>query len=365
MISLVIDRLREYSLLYVLWGGDVLFIYLGVLRKKHKVFNISIIIAYVIYICMVLFRKIDYGVGGIDAINYKRHFEMAVLPYGTYMMTINKERGFYTILWLFYHIIPNYSAFIFFVHSVAFVLCIKCLNQINIKKRGFISWIYIFLFTVLLFNMFNLLRVSVAAYLSTFSLFHSIQGRKRISLFYAVMAVTIHTSAFPVLLAIILLHFKEREPRIKMIHLVCAGLFLEILLVVYLYWNPIHSDLYELYRNFNSGSLATGRILAIILGLLILQKKKNKQYDILLTATLIIPMNYLFAISNRMYMQYLPFLFTVYYEEIPININLRNLKYFTMKRLLLLGALFYMIIDSVKWIIVGIPESMGKFSLII
>ena len=128
-MQLTIDEIiNNFHLLYILWGAVVTLIYFGVCgRGNSYIKKVFLLIAYMIYIYMVFNREIDYGVGGSDAINYQRYFDMAAsLSYQEYMLFTQKEWGIWTFFWMFCRVIPDYQVFVSVCHSVAFVLCLKC-----------------------------------------------------------------------------------------------------------------------------------------------------------------------------------------------------------------------------------------------
>lgn len=376
-MQLTIDEIiNNFHLLYILWGAVVTLIYFGVCgRGNSYIKKVFLLIAYMIYIYMVFNREIDYGVGGIDAINYQRYFDMAAsLSYQEYMLFTQKEWGIWTFFWMFCRVIPDYQVFVSVCHSVAFVLCLKCLHEFKFEKRGLISWLFIFLFTVQLFYMFNILRTGIAVYLATLSLFCSVKGNTRQALLYAIIALETHHSASLVLIGSVIFYMKSNGLRVKTIYLVIAGFIIECVLLLYLSRHPL-TGTYSFYNTFNEEAFAWGRCMAIILGLLIAWMGSVKEMtnictkvditsiDILLTALLIIPINSMFSIANRIYMMYLPFLYTLLYFYISSNISIHSVRLLTMRKAISFGAMILILIDFIRYTLVIIPQSMGEFNI--
>lgn len=112
--------------------------------------------AYIVYIVFAVFRKIDFGLGGADAMAYYSFFYNATMPYITYVNSMPVEIGFSSLLWILHQLTTNYLIVLWVFHSFTFIYLLKFVKYIKCQNM-----LAIMLLTQILYTQFYTLRMSI------------------------------------------------------------------------------------------------------------------------------------------------------------------------------------------------------------
>lgn len=246
----------------IVWIGIALLLSIAVRHegKQGQVTSfVCAAIGYIIYITFSVFRKIDWGYGGADAMAYYTFFVNASMPYLEYIMSAHPEFGFSSVLWIIRSMTDNYLWVLWLFHSFTYIQILIFIRYIRCKNI-----IAIMLLVQVLFSQFYTLRMSICITMTLSILMLMDMGKFKKALLLVLMSITIHKSAV-ILLPIWFsnLYFKYRSVTWKrtlaLLFFYCAiAIFSYGMLIAY-----FKSTKYVVY--LQQGSLGIGAYLFIFL----------------------------------------------------------------------------------------------------
>lgn len=324
----------------------------AVISKRYSPIGVvNLIISYIIFITFSVFRKIDVGLGGMDAIGYKTIFNNAG---GNLVDSLNRqfyEPGYAVLIWISRTISEDYRVALFIIYSIMFILMASYIKYINFNKYSFLS---IFLLLTLWLSSFNITRVILALFLGT--LVYTLLFRRKIksALLIATLATTIHTAAvilFPIIVLVALIENRVKFKPKKLVFLIFL-LTSFFLLAINIIDRIIIGTRYDVYLERAQGSMATGTYVIVAISFIISLFKfnnlnkfssYNKTLIIILPVCLtLIPLQASISIVYRMVIFFLPILY-ILIPEIIRTFQLR----------------------SIKEVIENVPIKLGLFSYLI
>jgi hypothetical protein len=252
----------------------------GIVFKRYSVIGIAnLILAYVFFIVFSVFRVIDVGLGGIDALGYKRIFENAG---GSIVESMNNqfyEPGYSLIIWFSRTISEDYRVALFIIYTIMFLFIVNFIKNITYGRYTPVS---IFLLLTLWLSSFNTTRVILSIFIGTYVYSCLLKRRYIKATLVAFIAISIHYSAI-ILLFIILIHgLVENKSKIKKARLLglIAASTLFFLALAYLLDSLLIGTRYQAYIDWNEGQLSTGTLIAIIISVIIGLKNYNELTNI-------------------------------------------------------------------------------------
>lgn len=280
-------------------------------------------IAYAAYVTVAVFRKIDAGVGGVDAFDYKRLFAFATCSFAEYQALCQQELLYLGFVWLLRRVFTDFRIVLWVVHSAALVCFFYYAVNRPSKKGGVVDFLCLFLTFGFLFNMFNLLRSILAMSFVLVFLVQMEKERYKTAPLWLLIAMGIHTAAVimvPVYFAVVFLK-KIRTERIWQLLLwIVAGLLFEA--VVMKFAAPIisASGKYSFYGNSQGISIGTYMIVLAMTAAIWLRDRAVCRTAgvqigcwIVCLAWMCLPIQSYFSIAYRMVILFMP----VIYQMIP------------------------------------------------
>lgn len=252
----------------------------SIVFKRYSAFGIAnLILAYIFFIVFSVFRVIDVGLGGIDALGYKMIFENAG---GSIIESINNqfyEPGYSLIIWFSRTISEDYRVALFIIYTIMFLFIVNFIKNITYSRYTPVS---IFLLLTLWLSSFNTTRVILAIFIGTY-VYSCLLKRSYIkAILVAFIAISIHYSAIILLFIIVIHGLVENKSKIKKTKLlsltVASSLF--FLAVAYLLDSLLIGSRYQAYIGWNEGQLSTGTLIAIIISVIIGIKNYNELTNI-------------------------------------------------------------------------------------
>lgn len=289
-----------------------------VTKKYSPIGIINVVISYFIFIIFSVFRVIDVGLGGIDALAYKEIFYNAG---GNVIESINRqfyEPGYSLIIWFSRTISDDYRVALFIIYTIMFLLIVNFIKQISWSKYTPIS---IFLLLTIWLSSFNTTRAILALFIGTFVYSLLFKKKYKSAIFIAIIATSIHTAASVLLLMIavvMIIKNKSRFSPIKLITLILSISVVFFILVNYL--NVfIRGTRYEAYIGWQEGELALGTFIIVMICITLSFLRINElsqinQYNRILIIILpvsitIIVLQFNYPIFYRMLLFFLPILY--------------------------------------------------------
>lgn len=313
-------------------------------------------VGYVIYIICAVCRVIEPGIGGEDAYGYYDIYCLSenrnLMEY--YFILFEKQKSttepFVVIVyWMSMHFAHNYRFALFILHTIAYVYGAKFVLNIDVKKNSLLAFLGTFLIVGNLFEMFNLVRNSLALLILSMAILRMCFGKMDRAMVLILFALSVHTSAIFVLFLWIIIYCKNKG-MMKTERRTCAMFLLVNLLVLMgtLAIKPLIFLKYSMYYVKWGGSLAIGSYLIIAITLLIsrksmkIAKNKTMQYEtVILLFTLVCSVIHLqYWIAYRMVYNVLPILYA-YIMKLTDGVCLKKKRY-QLSELLMFGlGLFY------------------------
>lgn len=283
--------------------------------------SVSIIILIFAYIPMIIFsvyRVIDIGVGGIDAMAYKQYFLGAKGTWSEALEFQNYEIGYSTIVWIFRQVSDHYTLLLFFIYTMMFILLIKYVKYITWNKYTLPS---VFLLFGMIISSFNTTRVILAVFIGLI-VYIAIYNRKYLhAILLSVLAATIHVSAiilFPAI-AISYLVNNKNKVNIKKLILYIVGIAMISVVSLEILSPYINNSKYHVYNEEHGIALQTYIIIFIVFILSILKFrdmiKVNSFNGTLITilpiGLIILPLQMEYSILYRMILYFLPIIYSL------------------------------------------------------
>lgn len=274
-------------------------------------------IAYISYVLLVVMRKIDYHIGGNDALNYRIIFDLAELDLFSFFKSTREELGYKIFVWIFRRFSDNYDLFQVVAYTIIFYGFAKFCITRKIKKKDVWSFLCIFLICTNLIEALCILRVMMAISIGLVAIVYLEKFKIRRACFLSLIALSIHLSAIILIISLIIfIYLKKRKIKDftaiirKMIICVLSEFPFALVGSVVLY---MYKD-YSLYKGQNA--IAIGMYLATVLIISIFNMRKYK-YDeseqivafFALCILLCFPVQLYLSMAYRMILYFLPFLY--------------------------------------------------------
>lgn len=301
---------------------------------------------YFVYILFAVFRKIDVGYGGTDAIAYYTFFMQASMPYISYITSMHPEFGFSSILWLLHRITNNYVVVLLVFHSFTYIVLLKFIRYISCSNI-----IAVMLLNQILFTQFNTLRMSICIAIALYTLILLDKSKFLNALIWTILAISIHKSA-AILLPMILANFYFRNKAITcMRFIVLMLIYSAVAFVLYIMMeNYFARTKYFIYLSSNH-AYALGSYLFIVVMIMFSIMKyqwltaSNGINRVILISMVTLPVCFMYSYHVPIFYRVMLILLQFAYALFAIE-----LKSFTLKRcspLFLLFTLSTMYIYSI------------------
>ena len=329
---------------------------INIIYSKTSIF--ALIIGYIIYIIFAVFRRIDHGYGGIDAISYKQIFESSInLSFGEFNAIRKEELLYNFITWLIGNFTNDFKYVLLVMHSISYICFAVTYKYISFKENKLINSLYTFVIIGWLFTMFNTLRFGVALSLAMLAYIKLTNNKNQAAIFYLIIACLFHTSSVillpPFLLCIYYKHTgTTSKSRTSIIAIIC--IIVEIVLM------PVVSRLllntaYNSYGATNGIALGTFIIVVISIIITILRAETvksaiiNDNFVFLICSLLCIPIQLRYSVAYRMVIMFMPIIYKnlidLIYSESVIDENSvqAQKRLFYLDSIILLFSFIYLI----------------------
>ncbi|WP_170169110.1 EpsG family protein [Mesobacillus subterraneus] len=290
---------------------------------SNKVFHYNILgnyilfQSYLVFILFTVFRLIDEGYGGIDAMAYKLYF---IGSEGTWIESLNfqnYEFGYATMIWLVRNFTDDYKVVLFLIYTALFLMLVKYAKYMT---RNISTLFSLFLLLALIINSFNTTRVIIAVFigLMVYILIYKEKYVKAVIL--SLFALSIHISSV-ILLPMIAISMMLRK-KMSFTRLIIWVLLTTILafISINVVETIIGNGKYYVYINYKEGIALQTYLIIFIVFLLSVYKYRelieinsfNKTLiTILPLAFVIIPLQLKYSILYRMLLYFLPIVYTL------------------------------------------------------
>lgn len=282
---------------------------------------------YFVYILFAIFRKIDIGYGGTDAIAYYTFFMQASMPYMSYITSIHPEFGFSSILWILHRITNNYVIVLWIFHSFTYVLLLKFIRYIRCSNI-----IAVMLLNQVLFSQFNTLRMSICIAIALYILILLDESKFFNAIIWALLAISIHKSA-AILLPMILanLYFRNKTitcMRFTMFVLIYSTIAFVLYIMIVNYFSTTKYSVY--FSGNNTYALGSYLFIVVMIMFSVMKYQRltahNRINRVILISMVTLPIcfmyNYHISIFYRVMLILLQFAYALFAIE---------LKSFTLK----------------------------------
>lgn len=302
---------------------------------KRSISNIFLICGYIVYIFIAVFRVIEIGTGGYDAIAYKKIFLSANTDLFTFFIAHKEEVGFKLILWIVRQFTDDYKVILWIFHSIAYVSCAYIIYNIKAKKETLSIWVTTFLICTYLFYSFNILRSGIVILIGTNVLILLMKENYRVAIFLTIFSISIHVSTIILLPVIAFFWINKNIDKIRMNYAIRFIIFtiLAELIVLKFIQKFIINSAYRVYSNKEGISLRTYVIVIVVIYFMWRQNKRvfhdkllHKQEIVLLFTLCCIPIQTHYSIAYRMVLIFMPMLYICMYNIFIKNRFLKEFK---------------------------------------
>lgn len=306
-------------------------------------------IGYIAYITFSVFRKIEFGCGGVDAYSYKRIFESAVGQSFWSFNSSRKEEILYNfITWTISRFTSDFKIVLFFMHSISYICFARSYKYIVFKNNRITNFLYTFVILGWLFTMFNTIRFGVALSLSLLVYSNVINGKYKPAIIELIITCMIHTSAvilFPPLLLCTYYKHNNKTKRFRSIIIVILAMIAEIVLIPLLS-GIMQSSSYRFYGATNG--IATGTYFVLIVSIILMMISGRSKNDYLLNhnfvflicALLCIPIQIKYSIAYRMVILFMPIIYKNF-VDLTYSYKIENRNSMFIKAAIYLFAISY------------------------
>ncbi len=344
------------------------------IRRNHpSIGNIILLSGYILYIFVSVFRRIDLGFGGDDAVYYQYAFtNKASRNLITYIMTSREEFGYCILNWCVRRFTDDYRYCLLIIHTIGFICVWEFIKSIYVKKENIVSYFGTYLISSHLFLLFHLMRAEVAVCISCL-FFIALEKKKYIkSVILMILAISFHNASigliFSFIPVVVCRTGKLNVRKFMRIYLFC-GVVMELLLMDYVIprFFSLYAQVYDNHLGF-----AKGIFLSLIFLIIFIRREHNKKIDysfneiILMTALLFFPLNLRYSAVYRILLLYLPMFYKTGMQLYDSNFNRIGLKIHYQSNKLLMYAFCcgWMLFEVIDAYITGIPNSVGNFALV-
>ena len=181
-------------------------------RKKYKAY-LSYILWYFIWLIFAVFRKVDYGIGGADAISYKTYFDVCWNPNSTHIYARHND---FLYIWLnrIVHLFTSdYHVLFAIIYTIIILSYIVVFNEFlsrHISKIPLTILVYIYL------RGFVTIRTNLAVSLILFSIVACSRKYYKTSIGLAISSIFMHKASFFYALYLLLfLLYKKKKFSIR------------------------------------------------------------------------------------------------------------------------------------------------------
>lgn len=182
-------------------------------NNNAKTYYCYYIAWYVLWLAFAVFRKVDYGVGGSDAIAYVTYFDVCLDPYSTHPYATHSDLLYALLNKAIRLITTDYHWLFFVIYSFLIIVYIETIRKFNVKKASVIP---LALIVFLYLRGFTSIRTNLAAGLLLISIILCFNENYVWSIFFAVGSVFMHKATIIyVLYLVLILLYKKKKLNIK------------------------------------------------------------------------------------------------------------------------------------------------------
>ncbi|NBH73774.1 hypothetical protein D3Z51_17565 [Clostridiaceae bacterium] len=343
------------------------------IRRKHShIGDILLLIGYVTYIFASVFRKIDLGFGGDDAIYYQYAFiNKASEDLFSYIATSREEFGYCILNWCVRYFTDDYRYCLFVIHTIGFVCIWIFIKNIEIRKENIISYLGTYLIASHLFLLFHLMRAEVAVCISCL-FFIALEQKKYVkSVFLMILAVSFHNASIGLIFSFIpvaVCRLGKLNPKAFMRVYLACGIVMELLLMNYIIprYFSLYAQVYDNHLGF-----AKGIFLSLLFLVLFIKREHYSEINysfneiVLMTTLIFLPLNLKYSAVYRILLLYLPMYYKTGMQLYDSNCKRIGSKIYFQnnKKLMYAFCLGWMLMEVVDAYMIGIPGSVGNFAL--
>jgi len=155
------------------------------------------VIAYLIYIVFCVGKRVDLGIGSMDAYAYRENFYSAACSYSRFILDISSfEWGYSTVVWVVRQITSNYAVLLTLWYTISFYYILKFLCY---TEQGGLSVLRVVVAAMTLLSQMNTMRMSIAIALSLNVLIQIGKKRWVSALVFSFLAISVQISSVIIL----------------------------------------------------------------------------------------------------------------------------------------------------------------------
>jgi hypothetical protein len=161
--------------------------------QKQPVSNNSYIVWYLIWLFITVFRKVDFGIGGSDAIQYKLYFDDCLNPNLHTLYAEHLDYGFQILTKIIRSFTSNYKIYFALIYSIIIVSYIVFINELTPTRIYYEPMVLAF-FVYL--RGFTSIRTNLSVAFLLLSLVYFYKSKKILSGAFLILCLGMHIASF-------------------------------------------------------------------------------------------------------------------------------------------------------------------------
>ncbi|AMC92902.1 hypothetical protein AOC36_02550 [Erysipelothrix larvae] len=286
--------------------------------QNKEAYRFYIVLAYLVYMFVTVFRPMGPGLGGTDTWGYRNYFlsSRGSLMHGLTVQTY--EKGYAFFVWFVRLFTTEYRVVLFLVHSFIFVSTVSFLKKIRFNKYSFIT---IMALVFLALDSINIVRIIVAVCISYYLYDALYQGRIYKALGIILLASSVHISAVILFVVYFIYIVKRYEKDFSLDKLMILTFVFMIgtFIAIHVMDSIINQTKYVFYDQDEGIAFPSYIMFLGVFLVSIMQYKKLVKFDkinevliyALSVGLVILPLQYRYAIMYRMLLYIHPIMFTL------------------------------------------------------
>lgn len=192
-------------------------------HQKSPINNKAYIVWYLIWLFITVFRKVDFGVGGSDAIQYKLYFDECLDPNLHTLYSEHLDVGFQLLTKLIRLFTSNYKIYFVLIYSIIIIAYIIFINELaptGIYYEPMVLTFFVYL------RGFTSIRTNLSVAFLLLSLVCFYKNKKLLTGVFLILCLGMHIASF-LFVPFYVFYFLYRKKQLRIWH--WGGLYLLVL----------------------------------------------------------------------------------------------------------------------------------------